>query len=76
MTKRAYEIEIDEKRCRSCAICWEVCAPEVLDHEAPLHKAVVVAEAQCTGCRLCEWMCPDWAIVVRPRAGASAEAAA
>ncbi len=68
MAKRAYEIVIDEKRCRSCAICWEICAPEVLAFEAPLNKAIVVAERECTGCRLCEWLCPDWAIVVRPKA--------
>ena len=72
MAKRAFEIEINLERCRSCAICWEVCAPKVLTHQAPYHKAEVETEAACTGCRLCEWMCPDWAIVVRPKEGAPA----
>ena len=67
MAKKQFEIIIDEDRCRSCAICWEVCAPNVLDHGAPMHKAFVVDGDACTGCRLCEWMCPDWAIVVRPK---------
>jgi indolepyruvate ferredoxin oxidoreductase beta subunit len=72
MAKREYTIEIDEKRCRSCAVCWEICAPDVLGFEAPLNKAIVTAAGQCTGCRLCEWLCPDWAIVVRLKAEAAA----
>ena len=72
MAKRAFEIEIDEKRCRSCAVCWEICAPDVLSYEKPLYKAVVKDAPACTGCRLCEWLCPDWAIVVRPKPEAAA----
>ena len=65
-TKRSYEIEISETRCRSCAVCWEVCAPKVLTWKPPLNKAIIKDLDACTGCRLCEWLCPDWAIVVRP----------
>ncbi len=74
--KRAYEIEIDETLCRSCAVCWEICAPDVLSFQPPLNKAIVVTQQTCTGCRLCEWLCPDWAVVVRPKADAKAEAVA
>jgi len=65
---RSFSVEIDEKRCRSCAVCWEICAPQVLDFEPPLNKAIIKDLAACTGCRLCEWLCPDWAIVVKPLA--------
>lgn len=63
--KRSFVLEIDESRCRSCAVCWEVCEPRVLASEPPFNKAIVVDLDACTGCRLCEWLCPDWAIVVR-----------
>lgn len=42
-----------------------VCEPLVLGSQAPLHKAIVLNIEACTGCRHCEWLCPDWAIVVR-----------
>jgi NAD-dependent dihydropyrimidine dehydrogenase PreA subunit len=76
MGKRAFEIIIDEKRCRSCAVCWEICAPDVLDFKAPLNKAIIVTPEACTGCHLCEWLCPDWAIVVRPVSDETTAAAA
>lgn len=69
MTKqqRTFSVAIDPARCRSCAVCWDeqVCEPHVLGFEPPFNKAVVVDLAACTGCRHCEWLCPDWAIVVR-----------
>lgn len=64
--KRSFTVRIDERRCRSCAVCWEVCAPKVLSWQPPLNKAIVTNLPECTGCRLCEWLCPDWAVVVRP----------
>ena len=76
MAKRAYEISIDETLCRSCAVCWEICAPDVLGFQAPLNKAIVVMQTQCTGCRLCEWLCPDWAIVVHPKSDTKSKVAA
>ena len=72
--KRSYSVQIDEKRCRSCAVCWEICAPEVLAWKPPLNKAIVKNIEACTGCRLCEWLCPDWAVVVRPVVARSGEA--
>ena len=59
-----FRVTISESRCRSCAVCWEVCKPTVLAGKPPLNKAIVVDADACTGCRLCEWLCPDWAVTV------------
>lgn len=76
-SKRRFTVEIDEGRCRSCAVCWDaqVCEPQVLGWQPPFNKAIVVDIDACTGCRHCEWLCPDWAIVVRDATPAVAEAA-
>ena len=47
----------------------------MLSFEPPLNKAIVVDIDACTGCRLCEWLCPDWAIIVRDLGPVAAEAA-
>ncbi len=65
MAKRKYSISISDKRCRSCGVCWEICPPDVLTWQPPLNKAIINNLDACTGCRLCEWLCPDFAIVVR-----------
>lgn len=64
---RRFSVEISAPRCRSCGVCWDddVCEPKVLSWAAPFNKAIVVDLDACTGCRHCEWLCPDWAIVVR-----------
>jgi indolepyruvate ferredoxin oxidoreductase beta subunit len=75
--KRHFAVEINEVRCRSCAVCWDpqVCEPQVLSWQPPFNKAIVVDIDACTGCRHCEWLCPDWAIVVRDVAPALTGAA-
>lgn len=65
--QRSFTVEISASRCRSCGVCWDaqVCEPQVLSWQPPFNKAIVVDLDACTGCRQCEWLCPDWAIVVR-----------
>ncbi len=57
-------VAINEQRCRSCGICYDLCPEDVLVASDPLRKAVVLNLDSCTGCRLCEWLCTDWAINV------------
>ena len=70
---RSFAVEISAARCRSCGVCWDeqVCEPKVLGWQPPFNKAIVVDIDACTGCRHCEWLCPDWAIVVRDTTAAA-----
>ncbi len=59
-----YRIDITPGWCKSCDICVQVCPEGCL--RLPDGGVVEVAAADaCTGCRLCEWLCPDFAIVIR-----------
>jgi indolepyruvate ferredoxin oxidoreductase beta subunit len=58
-------LEIVEAWCkgRACAICVRACPERCLDIDATDKLRVVRPEA-CTGCRLCELLCPDFAVMV------------
>jgi indolepyruvate ferredoxin oxidoreductase, beta subunit len=64
-------IETIEQWCkgRACEVCVRVCPERCLAIGAGDRVAVVRPEA-CTGCRLCELLCPDFAIVVHETAEA------
>lgn len=61
---RDIQVVVNKQRCRSCGICIDLCPEKVFIAEKPLLKARVVDLPACTGCRLCEWLCTDWAINV------------
>jgi 2-oxoglutarate ferredoxin oxidoreductase subunit delta len=65
------DIVIDERLCKSCGICIELCPKDVLAAVPPLLKAAVRDAASCTGCGLCQMLCPDWCISLPPRLEAS-----
>ncbi len=63
MSKAKFNLKVFSDRCKDCGICFEFCpinnlkpnekgSPEMIDPEA------------CTGCKLCEYLCPDFAIQV------------
>jgi indolepyruvate ferredoxin oxidoreductase beta subunit len=56
-------LEITGEWCKSCDICVEFCPERCLRLDA--ERIVELSDpAKCTGCRLCEWLCPDFAIRV------------
>lgn len=63
------QIIIDAKYCKGCALCVSQCKQNVLVSDK-LRNAMgyIVPEPinieKCTGCRSCEWTCPDMAITV------------
>jgi indolepyruvate ferredoxin oxidoreductase beta subunit len=58
-------LEIVQAWCkgRACAICVRACPERCLEVDAADELRVVRPEA-CTGCRLCELLCPDFAVMV------------
>ena len=60
--KNLKEIVINEKWCKACGICVEVCPKHVL--EMDLLVAKVVRPDECILCGRCEMACPDFCINV------------
>lgn len=65
----AYRIEITAAWCKACDICVRVC-PEACLRLREGGVVEVSAPEACTGCRLCEWLCPDFAIFIHPQPAA------
>ena len=66
---KKFEITIDEKLCKGCYFCIENCPTQVLKKSENLGpKGYLIAEVddieKCIGCRICERICPDFAISV------------
>lgn len=65
MAKKAkHAIEIYKSWCKRCGICAAFCPVEALGQDET-GLAQVKDPEKCTGCRLCEMRCPDFAIQVR-----------
>lgn len=56
-------LEITETWCKGCDICVKMCPQRCLALNAA-QVATLTAPDACTACRLCEWLCPDFAIRV------------
>ena len=57
------DLEITEAWCKGCDICVKMCPERCLVLNS--NEVVELADPEaCTACRLCEWLCPDFAIAV------------
>jgi 2-oxoglutarate ferredoxin oxidoreductase subunit delta len=67
--RKIQKIDIDRRFCKGCNLCCHVCprgvlqSGEVRSDLGYLMPAVAHIE-ECSGCRQCEWACPDMAVVV------------
>ena len=63
------EIEVDEELCKGCNLCIKFCPQNVFEPAEELNKKGVfpprvVRKERCVKCRLCELICPDFALAV------------
>lgn len=66
-------IEIVLDWCKGCEICVNRCPVDALAYSTELNKRgvyppILKEENECNYCRLCELLCPDFAITVIPDA--------
>ena len=66
---RKCTIHIIESRCKGCGFCIEFCPRDVLEVSETLapngyHPPYAARMDQCTCCRTCQLVCPDFAIYV------------
>lgn len=64
-----FEVVIEDKRCKGCTICVQVCSKNCLEISADYNQAgyffpVVKNQGDCTGCGACVKLCPDFAVSV------------
>ena len=64
-------IEINEDWCKGCGICIERCPVNALEdsdrlNKKGIHPPQLKEKNECNLCRLCELVCPDFAITVIP----------
>ena len=64
-------IEVKDDWCKGCNICIDRCPVKALEESDRLNKRGVrpprlKEKNKCNNCRLCELICPDFAITVIP----------
>jgi len=69
--KRSVEIRINEQWCKRCGICIAFCPTKVYTEKMGL--PIISNIGECTGCMLCEHLCPDFAIEVEVKKEAKKE---
>jgi NAD-dependent dihydropyrimidine dehydrogenase PreA subunit len=62
--KSKFSLVVYNERCKDCGICFEFCPKNNLRPGADGSPEMIDAD-ECTGCKLCEYLCPDFAIQVK-----------
>ncbi len=64
MVKARYKLKVFNERCKDCGICFAFCPKDNLKPGED-GSPVFIDPDNCTGCKLCEYLCPDFAIQVQ-----------
>jgi NAD-dependent dihydropyrimidine dehydrogenase PreA subunit len=64
MGKAKFSLKVYNERCKDCGICFEFCPTKNLRPSAD-GSPEMISQDKCTGCKLCEYLCPDFAIQVQ-----------
>ena len=66
MKKARFKMKVYNERCKDCGICFEFCPRKILV-PGPDGSPVYSDATKCTGCKLCEYLCPDFAIQIEKK---------
>jgi 2-oxoglutarate ferredoxin oxidoreductase subunit delta len=64
--KKLFTQKIFEDWCKACGICIALCPVGVFERSESGSPVIKDPDA-CTGCRFCEYHCPDFAISIHDR---------
>jgi len=67
--KKEISIYIDEKLCKGCNICVELCGKDVFTVSGHINRRgyyvpIPTYAEKCTGCLICELICPELAVIL------------
>ena len=67
--KPKVNIDIDENLCKGCALCIHFCTKKILEASSKTNNKgypipCAVLPEKCSLCRICEQMCPEFAITL------------
>jgi NAD-dependent dihydropyrimidine dehydrogenase PreA subunit len=68
-TRKLGHVWVNIEHCKGCRFCIQFCPMDVLKESAAIngkgyHYPEVAKPDDCTGCELCEHICPEFAVVV------------
>lgn len=65
------KVHVNNERCKECGYCWTYCPKDVLEKSEAINangyhptRVKEGKEDSCVACRMCESVCPDFAIFI------------